>query len=286
MKLPFEHGLNPGDTIVNSQLTDIFKCSPQGGMRRSHRTNTLVIVSDHTRGIYEDRWIDGKLHYTGMGLEGDQRIDSTQNKTLAESQTNGVEVFLFEVFDSGNYIFRGQVELTDKPYEEDQPDINSNLRKVWIFPLILINEGNSVHLPESIIQKKQEKKDKEARRLSDEELKERVRYVKKQAGKREVSSATYERNAYVAELAKRRANGICQLCDEPAPFQDQNGAPYLESHHIVWLSKGGEDTIENATALCPNCHRKMHILNLKSDINKLKTKSSIVSSQYTQFGGN
>jgi hypothetical protein len=72
--LPFEHNLNSGDTINNSQLTDIFKCSPQGGMRRSRRTNTLVIVSDHTRGIYEDRWIDDILHYTGMGLEGDQRI--------------------------------------------------------------------------------------------------------------------------------------------------------------------------------------------------------------------
>ena len=213
-----------------------------------------------------------------MGLEGDQRIDSTQNKTLAEPQTNGVEVFLFEVFDSGNYIFRGQVELTDKPYEEDQPDINSNLRKVWIFPLKLTNQNKSIPLPQSIIQKKQKKKEKEARRLSADELKERANYAKRQVGKRKVSSSTYERNAYVAELAKRRANGICQLCDEPAPFQDKNGAPYLESHHIVWLSKSGEDTIENTTALCPNCHRKMHILNLKSDIYKLEVKSSVVSS--------
>jgi len=26
----------------------------------------------------------------------------------------------------------------------------------------------------------------------------------------------------------------------------------------VPLSEGGEDTLENAIALCPNCHRKMH----------------------------
>ena len=272
--MPFEHGLNHGDTITNSQLTDIFKCSPQGGMRRSRRTNTLVIVSDHTRGIYEDRWIDDILHYTGMGLEGDQKIDATQNKTLAESQTNGVEVYLFEVFEAGNYIFRGQIELADVPYEEEQSDINGNLRKVWIFPLQLIDGSKSVPLPKSIIQKKQEKKEKEAGRLSDDELKERLKYVKKQAGKREVSSATYERNLYVAEFVKRKANGICRLCNEPAPFQDKSGAPYLESHHIVWLSKGGEDTIGNATALCPNCHRKMHVLNRKDDIEKLKLKSA------------
>ena len=52
--------------------------------------------------------------------------------------------------------------------------------------------------------------------------------------------------------------------------QIENGKPFLESHHIVWLSKGGEDTVENSTALCPNCHRKMHMLNLRRDIKKLK----------------
>ena len=31
------------------------------------------------------------------------------------------------------------------------------------------------------------------------------------------------------------------------------------------LSKGGEDSEHNTVALCPNCHRKMHILNNKSD---------------------
>jgi hypothetical protein len=41
-------------------------------------------------------------------------------------------------------------------------------------------------------------------------------------------------------------------------------ALFFESHHIVWLFKGGDDTIENSTALCPNCHRKMQSLNLKS----------------------
>ena len=72
----------------------------------------------------------------------------------------------------------------------------------------------------------------------------------------------------------RRPNGISQLCEEPAPFKDKNGEPYLESHHIVWLSKGGDDTIENSTALCPNCHRKMHSLNLKRDITRLKERAT------------
>jgi 5-methylcytosine-specific restriction protein A len=209
-----------------------------------------------------------------MGLEGDQKIDTAQNKTLAESRTNGVEVFLFEVYQAGNYIFRGQVELAAQPYQEDQSDIKGLLRKVWIFPLKFINGSKSVPLPELIIQKKQEKKEKEARKLSIDELKERIKYAKKEAGKRDVTSVVYERNANIAEMAKRRANGFCQLCEKPAPFKARDGEPFLESHHIIWLSKGGEDTLENSTALCPNCHRKMHILNPKSEIKKLKEKAA------------
>ena len=56
----------------------------------------------------------------------------------------------------------------------------------------------------------------------------------------------------------------------PAPFKDKNGNPYLENHHVEWLSKGGEDTIDNAVALCPNCHKKMHILDDEEDVKALK----------------
>ncbi|MEE7094460.1 HNH endonuclease, partial [Escherichia coli O10] len=38
----------------------------------------------------------------------------------------------------------------------------------------------------------------------------------------------------------------------------EDGTPFLEVHHIEWLSKGGEDSVENAIALCPNCHRQAH----------------------------
>ena len=64
--------------------------------------------------------------------------------------------------------------------------------------------------------------------------------------------------------------GKCELCRQPAPFQKKNGEPYLETHHIIWLAKGGEDTVNNTVALCPNCHKKMHSLNLQSDVKQLK----------------
>nr|WP_297708952.1 HNH endonuclease [uncultured Butyrivibrio sp.] len=80
---------------------------------------------------------------------------------------------------------------------------------------------------------------------------------------------TFIRDRYVSEYAKRRAKGYCQLCGEPAPFFDYNGRPFLETHHVIWLADGGEDSINNTVALCPNCHRKMHILNLDEDVQTL-----------------
>ena len=80
---------------------------------------------------------------------------------------------------------------------------------------------------------------------------------------------TYSRNADVVKIAKMRAYGICQLCKKPAPFLDSKGAPYLEVHHIVWLSRGGTDSTDNAVALCPNCHTKMHIVDDINDVNML-----------------
>ena len=79
--------LQQGSVINNKKLCEIFACSPQGGMRRSLKTNTLVIVSNHVKSIYDDRWEDDVLHYTGMGTKGNQSIDAAQNKTLAQSQT-------------------------------------------------------------------------------------------------------------------------------------------------------------------------------------------------------
>jgi 5-methylcytosine-specific restriction enzyme A len=110
-----------------------------------------------------------------------------------------------------------------------------------------------------------------ARRLKDEELRQKsLDTGKTQVGKRVVSVIEYQRSPFVAEDAKRRAKGICELCRQPAPFQKKNGEPYLETHHIVWLAKGGADTVENTVALCPNCHKKMHSLNLQSDVNLLR----------------
>ncbi|MDE7251030.1 MAG: HNH endonuclease, partial [Lachnospiraceae bacterium] len=40
--------------------------------------------------------------------------------------------------------------------------------------------------------------------------------------------------------------------------------------HVKWIARGGADEVYNAVALCPNCHRRMHILDESDDVAKLK----------------
>jgi len=68
----------------------------------------------------------------------------------------------------------------------------------------------------------------------------------------------FERRADVKAWVLRESGGQCELCRSPAPFVGVDGEPFLELHHVVQLAFGGPDTVENAVALCPNCHRRIH----------------------------
>lgn len=127
-----------GEVVSNQDIVSEFKCGNMGGMRPSKATNALVIIADHTKSLYQDKWIGDVLHYTGMGKVGDHDLLYMQNRTLYESDRNGVNIYLFEVHKRTEYIYRGQVELCKKPYQEEQLDENNFPRNVWMFPVKLV----------------------------------------------------------------------------------------------------------------------------------------------------
>lgn len=131
--------LQKGTIINNVSLSQIFKCSQQGGMRRSHKTNSLVLILKHKNGFYEDSWHGDILHYTGMGQTGDQTLEGNQNITLFDSDKNGVNVYLFESYIPNQYTYKGRVELNGKPYQTHEIDTNKKSRLVWKFPISVIN---------------------------------------------------------------------------------------------------------------------------------------------------
>ncbi len=179
---------------------------------------------------------------------------------------------------NGLYIFRGIYDIDNNKTELNHLVYKGIATKVKIigapaFKIELIDEiCDDIPLT-------YEEQEKQAISLPDERLfKIAKMYETDSPKKRKVKETEqFVRNPYIAEATKRRANGICQLCRKAAPFTRSDGNPYLESHHIIWLSDGGSDSLNNTVALCPNCHRKMHIINDKKDIIKLQNSNKKIN---------
>jgi 5-methylcytosine-specific restriction endonuclease McrA len=87
----------------------------------------------------------------------------------------------------------------------------------------------------------------------------RLHRANKMPKKMLVTIEVFDRNPDVVAAVLARANGRCEKCGSEAPFyRRKDSSPYLEVHHITRLADNGEDSIDNAQALCPNCHRESH----------------------------
>lgn len=91
------------------------------------------------------------------------------------------------------------------------------------------------------------------------EREKRLRKAAKKPTRVTVDTIVFKRNPDVVAEVLTNANGICGKCKQKAPFiRNKDKTPYLEVHHKIQLSRGGDDTVANAIALCPNCHREIH----------------------------
>ena len=70
---------------------------------------------------------------------------------------------------------------------------------------------------------------------------------------------TFNRDPAVEAWVLNNSKGVCESCKASAPFlRKRDGSSYLEIHHVKRLADGGSDTVANAIAICPNCHREFH----------------------------
>ena len=130
------------------------------------------------------------------------------------------------------------------------PDLEGNARRAIVFELTPIEEF--LH---SVLTEEEE----DLGRNSLEELR-RKALLSSVEGKNasERKSLVRLRSLAIKLYILKRAGGICEGCNEPAPFRSQTGEPYLEAHHIRRLSDGGPDHPRWVIAVCPNCHRRAH----------------------------
>jgi hypothetical protein len=86
--------------------------------------------------------------------------------------------------------------------------------------------------------------------------------------KRERLIEVYDRDQTLAKELKRLYGGECQICGS-APFNGVFG-DVSEAHHIQWLSRGGQNTLDNVILLCPNHHAAIHSADPEFDRDKLE----------------
>jgi 5-methylcytosine-specific restriction protein A len=86
------------------------------------------------------------------------------------------------------------------------------------------------------------------------------------AARRRLSEVA-RRNRRLAEDLRARYRGRCQLCAfDPEVLY---GRGICEAHHIVYLSRGGDDAIENMLLVCPNHHEAIHATSAVFDFRDL-----------------
>lgn len=89
-----------------------------------------------------------------------------------------------------------------------------------------------------------------------------IKKAKKAGGKparKDRIVSDFVRDPYVVAAALLRAGGVCEMpaCTSKL-FKRDDGSKFLEVHHVHPLGEGGDDSLENAAALCPSCHRELH----------------------------
>lgn len=247
-----------------------------GGINICKKMNSIVIIANHTKSLYDDEWDQGIFRYTGAGRIGNQKM-TNNNKALKNAKILRVNVFLFEVFNEkkkNRFVYKGQLHQVGKERVDLQPDANGMPRKVFRFEFkpsnhkaaeySLNDEDNMQYLlaRQRIILKR-----------PDEELFKAIVIKEKSKSKKRNytfrKTKFYKRDPDLAAAVKRIAKGNCMLCKDKAPFVHL-GKPFLESHHIRPLSEGGNDNINNLVAVCPNCHRKVHHVRKKKHMKELK----------------
>jgi hypothetical protein len=87
------------------------------------------------------------------------------------------------------------------------------------------------------------------------------RIVKVQIG----SKIIYKRNPTIAVASLTRANFTCEIDKSHKTFiAEKSKSPYVEAHHFVPMKFQSEfsfplDNVDNVIALCPICHRGIHL---------------------------
>lgn len=203
---------------------------------------------------YEDAFDDaGVFSYSGEGQVGDMQFKSG-NRSVRDHAQDGRALYLFRSLGKGKpQRYMGEFVLANHSIRRG-PDRNGDMRNVIVFHLMPVDASQDTP-DEAAPPAASSSNTLTAARLNALAA---CSGPGGAAGKVAVQTL-YERSKAVRDYVLMRAAGVCECCSNAAPFARLDGSPYLEVHHTTRLSDGGLDHPKHTAALCPNCHREIHI---------------------------
>jgi 5-methylcytosine-specific restriction enzyme A len=203
-------------------------------------------------GRYPNKWLvkDKVLKYYLKNRANKFRLEYEDNTAIYNTRNSNVPIYVFIKEDTKCFL-TGIFEYTSHTTEDDE--------SMWFKLTKVDNYEINNPLTEQEYMEDLQKKIADSQNQNKINREKRLNVAPKQPTTIQVITTQFKRNPDVIVAVLERANGICEYCKHEAPFKRlKDNTPYLEVHHIVPLANEGEDTVENALALCPNCHRRAH----------------------------
>ena len=200
---------------------------------------------------------DGVYWYTGEGQHGDMRLIKG-NAAIRDHQKNGKSLLLFEATSKGFVRFVSAMAYLEHHFAE-RPDANGALRQAIIFHLETLTEPAAPKTSAHQVQESSPPIYQAAGTATSMGALRQAALAASQtnAELRDRLTSIYKRSIAVKQYALARAKGICEGCQQTAPFHTKRGS-FLEMHHTHRVADGGPDHPDRVITLCPNCHRRAH----------------------------
>ncbi len=258
-----------GNEYSNDDIVRIFRVATLGGIRDSHSRNALVLFSIPRNNDFLncDYWKDDILFYT-VPVQLARGYFKSSIKKIVESNETGKTLHLFERVCKNGYQYRGIVTLAEKPFLDKGYDKNGDEVDVWRLPLKLIREND--YWDRAIIEEQEATlRDDLKDYMGSTLFWEKAKNMELPSTERIVKTKITQMNTIIKEYVFKRADGHCEFCKQKAPFEHE-GRPFLLLSHIVPISCGGKDSVDNVAAVCPNCNAKLAFVGKVSDLEILK----------------
>jgi len=210
-----------------------------------------VIVDDRVYGVYRVLGVEAAGRYGEIGSDAYRRFDFERMRGEQKRATLTCHRFTLQPLASTSIGLpvSGWERRTRTPVQRQGSGF---------FDQIEVLPSAGATIPQAI-EASFEEQVANSLRLTHAARLQRLARAPSQPARVEVTTFVFARNPDVVAEVLYRAGGKCEACQSPAPFERRpDRSPYLEVHHTTPLAAGGDDTVENAVALCPNCHRKAH----------------------------